>query len=534
MNDYRVFNDYYNMNRTNRQSQCNQRRLCGNEDCKVCLKRSFAFRPEAEFWSNKNELKPHQVFACSGKPYYFDCDKCDHTFEARLSNVLKGAWCPYCSDPPKKLCNDDGCKSCKLKSFDSHLKAKNWSKRNEMKARNVFSNSGEIYEFKCECGHYFKKSPRDVSRGRWCPYCSNPPKLLCENSKCLCCHQKSFASSPKKKYLSDRISIDPRNIFLGSGDKLEFKCEECHHYFKCSPHNISKGRWCPYCANPPQRLCDDKGCERCFGKSFASNTRSDNWSYLNTIKPTKVFTHSNKPYIFDCDVCNHTFETSPNRVSKGHWCPYCANQKLCSFEDCNSCFKKSFASHSKEGCWSENNKVSKRDVFLCAREKYEFICDRCNQSFKSALYSIASGCWCPWCRKKTEVKVKEWLLEEDYNIVAQPRFEWCKSKSTNNHLPFDFSIPDLKIIIELDGLQHFEQVSTWASPQTQRKNDVYKMDKANENGWTVIRLLQEDVWNDRIEWKHELKKFIKTRPRPINIFISSIPGIYRYHIFPWL
>nr|QBK92357.1 MAG: very-short-patch-repair endonuclease [Pithovirus LCPAC304] len=84
---------------------------------------------------------------------------------------------------------------------------------------------------------------------------------------------------------------------------------------------------------------------------------------------------------------------------------------------------------------------------------------------------------------------------------------------TNYRLPFDFGLVDNNVIIELDGPQHFIQVMNWKAPKKQQKRDKYKMEKANENGYTVIRLLQEDVFNDISDWEDKLrttlnKKFV--------------------------
>ena len=67
-----------------------------------------------------------------------------------------------------------------------------------------------------------------------------------------------------------------------------------------------------------------------------------------------------------------------------------------------------------------------------------------------------------------------------------------------------------KIIIELDGEQHFRQVSNWSSPEDQLKRDLYKMECANNNGFSIIRILQEDVFNDTFDWYSTLKESIET------------------------
>ena len=41
-------------------------------------------------------------------------------------------------------------------------------------------------------------------------------------------------------------------------------------------------------------------------------------------------------------------------------------------------------------------------------------------------------------------------------------------------------------------------------PEEQFKNDKYKEKCANDNGYSIIRLLQIDVFNDKYDWKNEL------------------------------
>ena len=68
-------------------------------------KKSFASHKRAEYWSDKNKLKPHQVCLGSDKKIWFDCGKCHHEFVSRVANInCGGNWCPYCKN--KKLCGD--------------------------------------------------------------------------------------------------------------------------------------------------------------------------------------------------------------------------------------------------------------------------------------------------------------------------------------------------------------------------------------------------------------------------------------------
>jgi very-short-patch-repair endonuclease len=108
------------------------------------------------------------------------------------------------------------------------------------------------------------------------------------------------------------------------------------------------------------------------------------------------------------------------------------------------------------------------------------------------------------------------FLEQQYETVQrQFSAKWCERKK------FDVAIHKLHIIIELDGPQHFQQVSNWSSPEENKANDMYKMVCANENGYSIVRILQEDVLGDRYDWKTELTNVIHEYTTPTNIFLCK-------------
>jgi len=183
-------------------------------------------------------------------------------------------------------------------------------------------------------------------------------------------------------------------------------------------------------------------------------------------------------------------------------------------------FEKSFASSEKSKYWSnKNGSITPRCVFKSVHIKYWFNCNKCNNSFESSLGHVTnSGTWCPWCVNKTEDKLNQILILKYPSLITQFKQDWCKRI---RNLPFDFCIPEYKIIIELDGRQHFQQVSNWSNPEEQQDNDKFKEKCANDNGYSVIRLLQEDVYNDTYDWFHELSEKIQ-----IILNSNSIQNIY--------
>ena len=189
------------------------------------------------------------------------------------------------------------------------------------------------------------------------------------------------------------------------------------------------------------------------------------------------------------------------------WCNYCSHHKLCKDNKCKNCFENSFASHEKFKYWNNANKLKPRDVFKNSKTKYIFDCDLCNIPFSIELNCVNYNQWCGCKKNKTETKLLLKMIN-NVNIIKDFRINWCKSIK-DKYLPFDFCIEENKIIIELDGAQHFRQISNWKSPEEQIKNDKYKEKCANDNNYSIIRLLQEDVFNDKYNWFDELKNNIE-------------------------
>ena len=251
------------------------------------------------------------------------------------------------------------------------------------------------------------------------------------------------------------------------------------------------------------------------------------WSKKNIEQPREVFKSSGKKYWFDCK-CGHEFESSLNSISTNNsWCAFCTNQRLCENNDCKLCLEKSFSSHLKCIFWSKKNIKQPREVFKSSHSKYWFECEK-NHKFESALNKITCGRWCPKCNNKTETKFYEKIIQFYPAIITQYKQEWCKNIT---YLPFDFCIIEYNIIIELDGEQHFKQVSNWLSPEENFENDKYKEKCANENGYSIIRIVQEDVWNDKYDWFKEICDIIeniKNEKKVVNIYLCKNNEYYNY------
>lgn len=163
--------------------------------------------------------------------------------------------------------------------------------------------------------------------------------------------------------------------------------------------------------------------------------------------------------------------------------------------------------------------------------EYLFDCDDCKREFSASLcHIVISGTWCKFCKNKTEKLLLTWLEKtfEQYKIITQSTFDWCVNDESGKKLPFDFCIKKLKLIIELDGKQHFEQVMNWTPYEFTQNRDIYKMIKALKNGYTVIRISQQDVWSKKYNLNN-MKEYIKLHDYPRIIYLSVNENLYKFH-----
>lgn len=162
----------------------------------------------------------------------------------------------------------------------------------------------------------------------------------------------------------------------------------------------------PVACERSQYMCKEQSCSICYTKSFKFHfpEKARQWSQVNTVSPDKVSKATDHKYYFDCEGCGHQIKISPCEINAGRWCIYCnSRKKLCTDEDCESCFKNSFASfHStKVEQWSSKNPLSPRQVKLRSDTKHLFDCKVCGHEFAITLRKVTvDNAWCMYCTNK--------------------------------------------------------------------------------------------------------------------------------------
>ena len=418
---------------------------------------------------------------------------------------------PLCDgNSRRKLCSYD-CDLCFSRSLAVSENSSLFDeKANGTTARQIFKTTEKEYWFYCPvCKHNFKAIGKNVYASG-CPFCAVPSKKVCEQYDCDFCLPKTFYVSARAPQWHPDNDKMPIQVFLNSHTKYKFTCDnpKCKHPFWAGLNKVNAGSWCPYCCPGGRKICDDPECPICRKTSFAKNDKAEYWSSKNEGEPKDYTTGTKRKFLFDCPTCPHEISIALNKITgSNRWCPYCAvpSKKLCPDENCDFCYLRSFAAHEKAEFWSLKNEKTPRECIMGSHDKYLFDCNLCGQEFPMSLESASAGKWCGCQKKKTETKLLKWLLKQfPGQLTYQPKFDWCKNSKTNRQLPFDYlvEIPGaIPKIIELDGAQHFRQVHNWDPPEKTQARDRYKEWCANKNGYAVIRIAQEDVLYDRIDWE---------------------------------
>ena len=100
------------------------------------------------------------------------------------------------------------------------------------------------------------------------------------------------------------------------------------------------------------------------------------------------------------------------------------------------------------------------------------------------------------------------------NVIEQYKVDWCKNPHTKRHLPYDFYIISLKIIVSLDGEQHVK-FTPWfhrddiKNFEKQQDIDIFKINCALKNNTSMVRILGPDFTNNKVG-KNEIKNIIET------------------------
>lgn len=220
-----------------------------------------------------------RTYVNSTHPLKWACHR-GHTWMAIPESVKRGSWCPECQGVAK----------------GSIAKMQQLARRhNGQCLSDVYLGAHEYLEWQCQAGHRWLATPGSVASGRWCAACQGRKKGTIEE-------MRELARQRGGTCLSSR--------YTNNKTRLKWQCRKGHTWMAPSNYVVC-GNWCPHCAGNVRRTLADmvrlakKRGGRCLSKQYVNNHTKLEWQCAQ----------------------GHVWPASPDKVSAGRWCPFCAKQR---------------------------------------------------------------------------------------------------------------------------------------------------------------------------------------------------------------
>ena len=252
------------------------------------------------------------------------------------------------------------------------------------------------------------------------------------------------------------------------------------------------------------------------------------------IDPYTVTIGSTDGYYWHCphdELVKHSYKATPYvmtkdvalTLEKGH-CNICRGfVVLEGYNDIASWAKRNGLDYLIEEWDNEKNgNIKITDRPFGSGKTANWVCRNCGYSWEASINNrTANRSGCPLC---TASKLEQF----GYGILTQWNVRFIKEKRFTEFynislFQFDYYLPDYKIIIEFDGLQHFKEDVTWKEiiPFNERvRRDKIKNTVLFKNGVPILRIPYiydptKKKYQDQIE--AYIKTFIQTKKIPQHI-----------------
>lgn len=246
-------------------------------------------------WSDKNKHEFENIKPYSDKKYYWKCSKCQHEWEASMTNRTSGKNCPACAN---RVATERNCLARLEVSKELH---------SNIDPKMIVEGSNKVVEWKCsKCGHIWKARVVDRVNGRGCRSCAG--QMATENNNMT-------LNSPW--YLIEwnyNKNGDPKKYTIKSNKNVYWVCKECSFEWRASINSRAIGNGnCPKCSG---LICDEKN------SVYSDKFLIEYWNDEND--PKLIFRRSGIDFNWKCKICSFTWIMSPHKFSCYRGCPNCS------------------------------------------------------------------------------------------------------------------------------------------------------------------------------------------------------------------
>lgn len=270
------------------------------------------------------------------------------------------------------------------------------------------------------------------------------------------------------------------DTYNGFDSKISHLCTLCNQPFDASPRSILR-RKISSCNSCNLHVSRSKKVSQ---KEFETKIQS---IHKDELKVIGKYTGRKKPCRFKCLICDNQWDAQANNVLKGSGCPACKRF-----------YKNSFLKP-KPSKTVEEYQIALKEIhstninlignYINMSTKTTHLCNTCTHQWEARPTKIVEGRGCPVCNQSKGERFIYNLLESfDINFKTEYSFPNLKYK---NRLRFDFYIPAYNLLIEYDGIQHYEPVAYFGGDinfKVIKQRDRLKDEFAKNNNIKLLRI----------------------------------------------
>ena len=307
-----------------------------------------------------------------------------------------------------------------------------------------------------KCGNTYAVTPNNFLRGHCCPYCYGNLK-------------KTTAQFEKEIYDLVGNEYTLLDTYVNNKTKIQVKHNKCGHTYKVTPNAFTNGSRCPYCrakANgEAKRKTNTEFQQEVF--DLVGNEYIFLDTYVNNM--TKIRVKHTK--------CGKIYEVTPANFLSGHGCPYCSGKA-----------KKTDDQFQQEVYDLVGDEYTFLDTYINSKVKLRVKHNKCGRIYEvtpTDFFNKHSRC--PYCNSpKGETLITKILDTLNIKYESQETFDDLKDIQP---LSYDFYVPSQNILIEYQGIQHYEPIDYFGGDHAfklQQKHDKMKLDYAKTHHYNLI------------------------------------------------
>lgn len=255
--------------------------------------------------------------------------------------------------------------------------------------------------------------------------------------------------------------------YINNRTKVKIICP-MHGVFEQTPYSHLAGKGCPKCG------IKKRSENRIHNKSQVTiNKLKQLYPQYDFSK--SLYTKATVPILFICPKHGELL-LSPNAMLNGHGCAKCGNElknqeRRLTIEEIK---ERSIKQHGD--VWDFTNSRYGKNIM----DRVEVRCKSCGKINHKPVNRIIYG-KCDCClESQGEKEIRFFLEENNIKYFQEYRFEDCRNINT---LPFDFYLPEYNMVIEYQGIQHYQPINYFSKDgfELRLKKDQIKKEYCKNN-----------------------------------------------------